>query len=67
MFMGCVDKNEIFLLSEEASDRARVMWTRSSGAIFIAALAERDLDRPNPKNRIAFYSATTPTVSGFSP
>ena len=38
----------IFLLSEEASGSGLEILARSSGAVFIAPLAERDLNRPNP-------------------
>jgi hypothetical protein len=34
---------------------------------YFGTLAERDLDRSKSKDGIAIYSATTPTVSGFSP
>ena len=48
MFLRWKYKNEIFLLAVEANGSGLKMLARSSGAVFIAPLAERDLNRPNP-------------------
>lgn len=64
MFLRWKYKNEIFLLAVEANGSGLKMLARSSGAVFIAPLAERDLNRPDPMTRWPFTLPPPPRSPG---